>query len=165
MKVSDRKIKSSKDQDKEIIELTNSLQRLQAEFDNYRRRGEEERSRLSSQIRTGLLEEFLPVLDNLNLANKAIPDDIKSNSWVKGMQAVAGQLEAVFGQLGLSRVVSIGQQFDPDKYEAIEEVYSDRPIGEVIEELASGYAYQDKIVRYAKVKISKGSQLPKEENK
>ena len=82
-----------------------------------------------------------------------------------GMRAVASQLETVFQNIGLTRLVSVGQQFDPGKHEAIEEVYSDKPIGEVVEEIATGYAYQDKIVRYAKVKISKGKELPSKENK
>ncbi|MCA9349592.1 nucleotide exchange factor GrpE [Candidatus Saccharibacteria bacterium] len=165
MKASDKKLKSDQDQDKQIKDLTDSLQRLQAEFDNYRKRTNEENAQISSRVKFGLLEEFLPVLDNLDLADKSTPDEIKNNSWVIGMRAVASQLETVFQNIGLTRLVSVGQQFDPGKHEAIEEVYSDKPIGEVVEEIATGYAYQDKIVRYAKVKISKGKELPSKENK
>ncbi|MFA5927027.1 MAG: nucleotide exchange factor GrpE [Patescibacteria group bacterium] len=139
-----------------IDDLTTGWQRTQADFINFRNQTTRERSQLAKIAKASLIEEILPVLDNFALAAKHLPEELKNNSWAQGVQQVEKQLEAILTNEGLDKIKTIGEQFNPELHEAIEEVESDKAVDEIIEEIAAGYKFDDLIVRPAKVKISKG---------
>jgi len=140
----------------EFDELKDLLQRTQADFVNYRRRNEEDKSNFVKYATSDIIEQVLPVMDNFALAAKHVPAEIESNSWVIGVKAIEKQLEQVLLANGLTRVESEGQMFDPNKHEAIAEVADkSQADGSVTSEEASGYLLNGKLIRPAKVIVNK----------
>lgn len=139
----------------QIAELTAGWQRTQADFVNYKKQVVDDRTRLVSMINTDLLAEFLPVLDNFRLAAQHLPKNLAGDNWAMGVQQIEKQFENILLDSGLSRIESLGQQFNPEFHEAIEEVESDKPSGEIIEEITAGYKYDDIILRPSRVKVAK----------
>lgn len=136
-------------------ELIEHLQKLQAEFDNYRKRQETERSQVLDLAKKSILLELLPVLDNFDRASAHLPKSIKDNPWAIGMQNVGKQLVDALTNLGVKKFDSVGQKFDYHRHEAIGYEKSDKPEDTVIEEVAPGYEINDQIIRPAMVKVSK----------
>lgn len=137
-----------------IGELTAGWQRTQADFINYKKQVAEDRVRLIENASTDLIGEILPVFDNFELAAKHVPDDLKNNNWAIGITMIEKQLFEVLQNAGLSRIESMGSHFDPELHEALDEIISDKPEGEVVEEVAAGYRFGDRVIRPAKVKVS-----------
>jgi molecular chaperone GrpE len=133
-----------------LAERTADLQRLQAEYANYRKRAERERL-LAGEVAVGrVLNDFLPVLDNLDLARS-------HGELTGGLKAIADQLDAVFGKLGLEPVGAVGDPFDPSLHEAVLHDVSDDPtITEptVTTVMRSGYKHGDRLLRPAMVGVS-----------
>jgi molecular chaperone GrpE len=150
---------SSAKDDKALIEenkdLISHLQKLQAEFDNYRKREEASRISLIDRAKESALIEILPVLDNIDRASKSIPVDIQDNAWVKGIEFISLQISQTMNSMGIERFDSIGEIFDPNKHEAIEEVDSEQAAGTIVKEVSAGYKIGDKIVRPASVVVAK----------
>jgi len=138
-----------------VKELENLCMRVQADFENYKKRSQKEREDFSRYANTDLILQILPIVDNFQLATKHLPADIAENNWVKGVLQIEKQLEQVLVAEGVTAIDSIGNKFDPYLHEAIEEVPSERPEGEIIEEVTRGYRLNDKIIRHAKVKVAK----------
>ncbi|MFA7253211.1 MAG: nucleotide exchange factor GrpE [Patescibacteria group bacterium] len=139
-----------------IGELTAGWQRTQADFQNFRRQVEEDRKKLIKKANTDLIMEILPVLDNFQLAAKHVPTELESNNWVIGVKQIEKQLESILENSGLSKIPTVGEQFNPHLHEAIEHIQSDEPIDIIVEELTSGYKFDDSVLRPAKVKVSAG---------
>jgi molecular chaperone GrpE len=137
-----------------VKELENLCMRLQADFENYKKRSQKEREDFSKYANTDLILQILPIIDNFQLATKHLPEDIADNNWVKGVLQIEKQLEQVLAAEGVTAIEAIGSQFDPYLHEAIEELPSERPEGEIIEEVTRGYRLNDKIIRHAKVKVA-----------
>lgn len=132
-----------------VEELTQHLQRLQAEFDNFRRRTEEDRSRFIDIAKEEIIKDLLPLLDNLERATGHLPQELKENEWAKGIAQISKQTEQTFRNLGITRIPTVGEAFDPHFHEA---VVSDG--GETItEELQSGWQLGEKVIRHAMVKL------------
>lgn len=150
-----RKKKSvKKDSNQEVDVLTADLQRLQADFVNFRNRSEEERTQAVGIGKESVLTELIDVLDNLGRAISFQPDDIKDHEWVKGVGGVAKQLLQKMSDLGLSPIETIGQEFNPDTMEAVSvEGEGEKEI--VSEELRTGYMYNGRVLRAAMVKIER----------
>src|SRR3954447_26930716 len=108
-----------KELEQKIGELTEALQRERADAQNLRRRHEEERSRLGEFYKAMVVQELLPALDNLERAFKHTPKDIKDHVYVKGIQGVMKQFEQCFAQLGVKRIKTVGEAFDPRLHEAV----------------------------------------------
>lgn len=138
-----------------INELTNGWQRTQADFINYKNKVAEERSALIKLANLDLIYEILPVLDNFVLAAKHIPKELENNIWAEGIKQIEKQLESVLSGAGVSRIESVGTQFNPELHEVVAEVFSESPDGTILEEMASGYLFKGSVVRPAKVKIAK----------
>lgn len=136
-------------------ELIEHLQKLQAEFDNYRKRQETERSQVLDLAKKSILLELLPVLDNFDRASAHLPKAIKDDPWAIGMQNVGKQLVDALTNLGVKKFDSVGQKFDYHRHEAIGYEKSDKPEDTVIEEIAPGYEINGQIIRPAMVKVSK----------
>ncbi len=141
--------------EEKIAELTAGWQRTQADFINYKKQIEQDRARLVKTANANLIEAILPVLDNFALAAKHLPKELENNTWAQGIKQVEKQLESVLTSEGLEKIESVGQQFDPQLHEACDQVESDRPEGEIIEEIFPGYTFDGLVLRPAKVKVSK----------
>jgi molecular chaperone GrpE len=150
------KKKSSEQYEQQIGELTAHLQRLQAEFENYKKRVNDERSELMSSAKEAVLSELLPALDNFDRAAMHLPSDLEDNNWAKGMQYVGQQMLDILDGMGVQRFSPEGEEFDHSKHEAIEYVPSDKPEGIITEVIIPGYQIAERVVRPAQVKVSSG---------
>lgn len=140
------------DKDKRIQELTELLRRVQAEFENYKKRVEKQNEEFKKCANVDFIEKVLPVLDNFGLALK----NQEGEEFKKGVELIYAQLFSVLEEEGLKPIQAEGQKFDPYFHEALmqEEVEGTEP-GMVVEELQKGYCLGDKILRHSKVKVSK----------
>ena len=146
------KLKKVKEQlkqcQKEKAEYLTGWQREKADFINYKRRQEEQMNEWSRMFGEGLVRDILPVLDTLDAS-------IKSGQGDKdGLVAMRQQLMKILGQHGLTEMESVGQKFSPERHEALEQVEGKEP-GMVTEEVLKGYLLNEKVIRVAKVKVSK----------
>lgn len=142
-----------KDLEQKIGELTEALQRERADAENLRRRTIEEKSRLGEFYKAMVVQELLPALDNLDRALTHTPKDLKDNDYVKGVQSVAKQFEQSLAQLGIERIRTVGELFDPRLHEAVHMEEGDGQVEVVCEELQPGYRIGDEIIRHAMVKV------------
>jgi molecular chaperone GrpE len=138
-----------------IIELTEALQRERADAMNVRRRSDEEKLQLAGYYKASIVKELLPAVDNLERALMHVPKDIKGHDYIKGVQGVVKQFENCFKGLGVERVKTVGEHFDPHYHEAVhmEDGDGDREI--VTEELQPGYKIGDEVIRHAMVKVGR----------
>jgi molecular chaperone GrpE len=127
-------------------DLKDTAQRLQAEFDNYRKRVLKDSENFTIYATEALISKLLPVLDTFDLALKAQPD--------QGMQMIRDQLMAVLEDAGLKAIDTQGK-FNPSVHEVLLAQKSDKEAGTILEELQKGYSLGEKVLRHSKVKISK----------
>ena len=139
-------------------ELTNDLKRVAADFANYRKRNEAERTEFAKFAKSDLIAKILDVLDGFDRALVTIPKELKGTSWVEGMWLLERKLRGILEAEGLKPVDSIGAQFDPYQHEAVAHVPSDQPEGTVIAEHQKAYRLYDKLIRPALVTVSSGSE-------
>ncbi len=104
---------------KKIEELTQALQRERADAVNLRRRHEAEITSLRSRVKADVVAELLPAIDNFERALKHVPKDLEGNDYVKGVQAVVKQFEQTLEQMGVQRIKTVGEHFDPHLHEAV----------------------------------------------
>lgn len=135
-----------------LAETVNHLQRLQAEFENYRRRTERERLETAGRAQADLIDRILPVIDDLDRAADAVEDP--DSPTVKGFLLVRDKLHRLLADAGLEKIPATGADFDPNLHEALltEPVEADLA-GKVLDELVAGYRYQGRVVRPARVKV------------
>jgi molecular chaperone GrpE len=155
MKKDTIKNKEVNELNQKILELTNGWQRTQADFVNYKKQVAEEKSRLIKTANIELISELLPVLDNFRLASQHLPEKLANDNWAQGVQQIEKQFENILLESGLKRIEALGSQFNPEYHEAIEEVESSKPSGEILEEIASGYIFDNLVLRPSKVKVAK----------
>jgi molecular chaperone GrpE len=143
--------------EQKIAELTEALQRERADAENLRRRTQEEKSRLGEFYKAMVIQELLPAIDNLERALKHTPKDLKGHDYVKGVTGVIKQFEQSFAQLGVKRIKTVGEVFDPRLHEAVHMEEGDGNVEVVCEELQPGYLLGDEVIRHAmgKVKMEK----------
>lgn len=138
----------------QIGELTAHLQRLQAEFDNYRRRAADQQAAIMDLAKQDVVLQLLPLIDNIDRALAHVPEDLTEHPWAKGVAGVAKQAEDVFTSIGVSKVQTIDQPFDHNQMEAIAaEGEGDEEV--VSEELQAGYKLGEKVIRPAVVKVER----------
>ncbi|MAG08513.1 nucleotide exchange factor GrpE [Candidatus Woesearchaeota archaeon] len=151
-----KKAKESKkkaDKPKEHLkELTDSLQVLQAEFENYKKRTEKEKQEFVKYAKGELVRNLLPVLDSFE---HALKDKDKKEEFIKGVEQIFAQFYSILEQEGLRPIDASGKMFDPYKHDALLQEKSDKEDGTVLEELQKGYMLNDKMIRPTKVKVSK----------
>src|SRR3989338_10784359 len=155
-KYSDKeKLKDNRAIDKEKIEeLTDTLQRLQAEFENYKKRVDKEKSEFVKYAKADLIQSLLPIIDTFEIALRNTKDNEK---FVKGMEMVYAQFVSTLQSEGLKPIECVGKKFDPYLHEVMLKEKSDKDDGVVLEELQKGYMLNDKVLRHSKVKISEKS--------
>lgn len=150
-------IKEDNSKDNKISELVDSLQMLQADFENYRKRVEREKEEFREYSKIETISRFLPIIDNFELA---LRHRNNKEDFVEGIKLIFSQMISELESLGVKKIEALGRIFDPYSHEALMADYSDKPKDMVIEEFQAGYKMGDRIIRHSKVKISKG---PKEE--
>lgn len=143
--------------DAQLEELTRDLQRVQAEFVNFKRRSGEERQELMSLAKEQVIKQLLPLIDNLDRALAHLPAGLASNPWAQGVEQVGKQVQETLANLGVTRIKALGETFDPHLHEAIslEEGAGDHEV--VIEELQPGYQLGERVIRHAVVRVGKPS--------
>ncbi len=153
---------TTKEYEQQIGELTEHLQKLQAEFENYKKRQATELNEMMTSAKLSVLHELLPALDNFDRAATHLPSELESNAWAKGMQYVGHQLINILETMDVKKFDATGQAFDHHRHEALEYVEDTGPPDMVIEQLTPGYEISGKVVRPATVKVSKSSTKTKQ---
>jgi molecular chaperone GrpE len=137
----------------QINDLTEALQRERADATNIRRRHDEEIDNLRTNVKLHVVRDLLPVVDNLELALKHVPKELTDNDYVKGVQSIVKQFQTTLEKIGVSRIKTVGEKFDPELHEAISVEEGDGKNEIVSEELQSGYLLGDKVIRHAMVRV------------
>lgn len=138
-----------------VEELTNDLQRMTADFANYRKRNESERNEFAKFAKADLIAKLLDVLDGYDRALSTVPEDLKGQPWVEGMWLVERKLRSILDAEGLEPIDSLGTPFDPYLHQAVAYIESDEPEGTVIEEHQKAYRLHDRVIRPALVTVAK----------
>lgn len=148
--------KKKKDKkDEQIEELTDKVKRQMAEFDNFRKRTEKEKTQMYDMGAKTIVEKILPVIDNFERGLAAVPEDNKEDAFVVGMDKIYRQMLTVLEEAGVKPIEAVGAEFDPNFHNAVMHV-EDETLGEnvVAEELQKGYMYRDTVVRHSMVKVA-----------
>lgn len=136
-------------------EHVQALQRMAADFSNYRKRTDAERAEFAKFAKSDLIAKLLDVLDAYDRALATVPDDLKGSSWAEGMWLIERKLRQILESEGLKAIDSLGEPFDPYKHEAVAHVESDSPEGTVIKEHQKAYRLHDRVIRPAMVTVAK----------
>lgn len=148
--------KKKKDKkDEQIEELTDRVRRQMAEFENFRKRSEKEKSQMFDMGAKSIIEKILPVIDNFERGLAAVPEEQKEDAFVVGMDKVYKQMLTTLAEAGVEPIEAVGKEFNPDFHNAVMHV-EDEELGEnvVAEELMKGYMYHDSVVRHSMVKVA-----------
>ena len=136
-----------------IIELTEALQRERADATNIRRRHEDDLVSLRSRVKSMVITDLLPVIDNFDRALKHVPEDLEDNDYVKGVSVLVKQFESTLSNMGVEKIKTVGEHFDPNLHEAVS-MEDGEGIEEIVsEELQSGYKIGDDVIRHAMVRV------------
>ena len=148
--------KDKKDKkDEKIEELTDRLTRQMAEFDNFRKRTEKEKSQMYEVGAKDIIEKILPVVDNFERGLDAVPEEKKEDPFIQGMEKVYKQFLTVLESMDVKPIEAVGNPFDPNFHNAVMHV-EDEEAGEniVVEEFLKGYMYKGSVVRHSMVKVA-----------
>ena len=141
--------------DEKIEELTDKLTRQMAEFDNFRKRTEKEKSQMYEVGAKDIIEKILPVVDNFERGLGSVPEEEKNAPFVEGMEKIYKQLMTTLESVGVKPIEAVGQEFNPDFHNAVMHV-EDEGLGEniIAEEFQKGYMYRESVVRHSMVKVA-----------
>ena len=148
--------KEKKDKkDEKIEELTDRVTRQMAEFDNFRKRSEKEKSQMYEIGAKDIIEKILPVVDNFERGLGSVPEEEKNAPFVEGMEKIYKQLMTTLESVGVKPIEAVGQEFNPDFHNAVMHV-EDEGLGEniIAEEFQKGYMYRESVVRHSMVKVA-----------
>lgn len=148
--------KNKKDKkDEKIEELNDRITRQMAEFDNFRKRSEKEKSQMYEIGAKDIIEKILPVIDNFERGLAAVPEESKEDPFVEGMEKIYKQIMTTLEGVGVKPIEAVGQEFNPDFHNAVMHV-EDEEAGEniITEEFQKGYMYHDSVVRHSMVKVA-----------
>lgn len=141
--------------DEQIADLTDKLTRQMAEFDNYRKRTDKEKSAMYEIGAKDIIEKILPIVDNFERGLAAVTEEQKEDSFVTGMDMIYKQIMTMLEGVEVRPIEAVGQEFNPDLHNAVMHV-EDEEVGEnvIVEEFQKGYTYRDSVVRYSMVKVA-----------
>lgn len=147
--------KKKKDKkDEQIEELTDRVKRQMAEFENFRKRTEKEKTQMFDMGAKTIIEKILPVVDNFERGFQAVEDEDKDDAFVKGMDMVYKQLMTELANAGVTPIEAVGKEFNPDFHNAVMQVESEEfESGIVAAEFQKGYMYKDSVVRHSMVSV------------
>jgi molecular chaperone GrpE len=144
------------EKDAEIKLLIDRLKRLQAEFENYRKRGAREAALLRERAADDEICSFLPLFDSFERAVSLYEETKDADALVAGVERIFGQFRHILEQKGLKRICAVGERFDPELHEAVACVPSDQERNVVLEEFSPGYARSGRTLLPSKVAVSLG---------
>lgn len=153
-------------QKQEYQDLWNRYLRLQAEFDNYRKRSLQEKAEFIKFANQGLISELIGILDNFELSIKYADKKNDFKLMHQGVDMIIKQLHILLKSKGLEKIKTVGQKFDPHKHDALT-IVEDQDVDSdtVVEELQTGYLLSGRILRPAKVKVAKPKKSSKQEDR
>lgn len=139
--------------EQQVATLTEALQRERADAVNIRRQHETQLASVRSSVKATVVADLLPIIDNFERALKHVPADLEGNPYIEGVQGIVRQFEKTLSDIGVERIKSVGEPFDPELHEAVsmEEGEGDKEV--VSEELQSGYRIGDSVIRHAMVRV------------
>ena len=148
------KKKDKKDKkDAQIEELTDKVRRQMAEFENFRKRSEKEKTQMYEVGAKGILEKILPVVDNFERGLKGMEES--EDPFAQGMQMIYKQLMTSLEEAGVKAIEAVGQEFNPDFHNAVMHIEDDEfGENEIVEEFQKGYMYHDSVLRHSMVKVA-----------
>ena len=156
----DRKKKNRKEDKKEeaykekIDELEDRVKRQMAEFENFRKRTEKEKSSMFDVGAKSVIEKILPVVDNFERGLATVPEDEKAGAFADGMNMIYKQLIGELDKLGVKPIEAVGKEFDPNLHNAVMQTTSEElESGYVAQELQKGYTYHDMVIRHSMVAV------------
>jgi molecular chaperone GrpE len=135
-------------------QLNQSLLRERADAENVRRRAETEKLAMAGYYKSNVISELLPVIDNFERAIKAVPKDLEKNDYINGVKSILKQFEQTLSKLGVERIKTVGEEFNPELHEAVTMEEGDGSTEIVSEELQSGYKINDTVIRHAMVRVT-----------
>lgn len=148
-----KKEKKNKQEEK-IAELTDRVQRQMAEFDNFRKRTEKEKTQMFEVGAKSVIEKILPVVDNFERGLSAVPEEAKEDPFVQGMDKIYKQLMTELESLEVKPIEAVGAEFNPEFHNAVMQVESEEyESGVVAQELQKGYMYRESVVRHSMVAV------------
>jgi len=136
-----------------VDDLTLALQRERADALNLRRRHDEQVASLQGSVKASVVRALLPVIDNFERALKHVPADLEGNDYIKGVAGVVKQFEKTLADLGVRRIKTVGQIFNPHLHEAVSMEEGNNGQETVSEELQAGYTLGDEVIRHAMVRV------------
>lgn len=148
--------RKKKDQKDAVIEeLQDKVKRQMAEFDNFRKRTDKEKSTMYEMGASDIIKKLLPIVDNFERGFKSITDEEKENPFVKGMDMVYKQIMKMFEDIDVKPIEAVGVEFNPDVHNAVMHI-DDDSVGEsiIVEEFEKGYMYKDTVIRHSMVKVA-----------
>lgn len=150
-----KKKKKKDPKEEKIEELEDRVKRQMAEFDNFRKRTEKEKSHMYEVGARDVIEKILPVVDNFERGLAAVPEEERINPVIEGMDKIYKQLMTVLTDLGVAPIDAAGQEFDPNLHNAVMHI-EDEELGEniVAEEFQKGYIYKETVIRHSMVKVA-----------
>ena len=152
---SGRKKEKKDPKDQQIEDLTDRVRRTMAEFDNFRKRTEKEKSAMYEIGARDIVERILPVIDNFERGLATVPEEAKGSPFAEGMEMIYKQLLKTLEEAGVKPIEAVGQPFDPNFHNAVMHIEDDS-LGEnvVAQELQKGYLYRDTVVRHSMVQVA-----------
>jgi molecular chaperone GrpE len=137
----------------QVADITEALQRERADAMNLRRRHDEQVASLKQVVKGNVIRELLPVIDNFERALKHVPEDLKESDYVKGVEGIVKQFAKTLTDIGVQRIKTVGEPFDPHYHEAVSMEEGDGVEEVVSEELQPGYAIGEEVIRHAMVRV------------
>ncbi|MDP3741185.1 MAG: nucleotide exchange factor GrpE [bacterium] len=136
-------------------EYLNAWKRTAADFENYKKRREKEDSELARFMQEVTVIKILPTLESLEQALRHTPFDERFTKWSDGVVKIVKLLDATLLEIGVEKIKTVGEKFDPTLHEAVETKDSESESGIILEEVQSGYKLNNKLIRPAKVRVAK----------
>lgn len=156
-KADKKKAKSDKKQDAlkdKVEELEDRVKRQMAEFENFRKRTDKEKTAMFETGAKSVIEKILPVVDNFERGLAAVPEEEKGGAFAQGMEMIYKQLMQELEKMEVKPIPALGEEFNPDFHNAVMQVESDEyESGVIAQELQKGYTYRDSVVRHSMVAV------------
>lgn len=154
-KKKDKADKKTEELKEQIDQLQDKCMRQMAEFENFRKRSEKEKSAMFETGAKSVIEKILPVVDNFERGLATIPEEEKGSPFADGMNMIYRQLMTELDNMGVKPIEAVGQEFNPDLHNAVMQVESQEfESGVVAQELQKGYTYHDSVVRHSMVAVA-----------
>ena len=148
-----KKDKNIEKLEEKLADLEDKRVRQLAEFENFRKRSEKEKSQMFEIGAKSVIEKMLPVIDNFERGLLGVPEEEKDTPFVQGVELVYKQLLTAFDELGVKPIDAVGKEFDPNLHNAVMMVDDDTLESGMVAEMQKGYMYKESVVRHSMVKV------------